>query len=366
MTVHAKITPRPGIMDITPYKGGESTLAGANRVWKLSSNESPFGPPPSAIEAYRAGAEDLASYPDGGHAALRRAIGEVHGFDPEKIVCGAGSDELIALLCRAYAGPGDEVLYSQHGFLMYRLSALTAGATPVAAPERDLTADVDALLAAVGPATKLLFLANPNNPTGTLLPPSEVRRLAEGLPEHVLLVLDGAYAECVRLPDYDAGAALVAERENVVMIRTFSKLLGLAALRLGWAYGPAHVIDVLNRVRGPFNLTAPALAAGIASVRDRAWCNRVSVENEVWRDWLTKEITAAGLGVTPSHANFILIHCPAEGPRTAAALDAAFRTRGIIARRVDGYGLPNSIRITIGLPEACRHVAEAVRAFMAS
>ena len=364
MTMHATIAPRPGIAEITPYKGGESAITGANRVWKLSSNESPFGPSPAAIDACRAEAERMALYPDGGHGALRRAIGEVHRLDPDRIVCGAGSDELIALLCKAYAGPGDEVVYSEHGFLMYRLSTLAAGAAPVAAPETALTADVDALLAACTARTRLVFLANPNNPTGTMLPPQEVARLAEGLPPQALLVLDGAYAECVRRPDYDAGAALAGARDNVVMLRTFSKLLGLAALRLGWLYGPGHVIDVLNRVRGPFNVTAPALAAGVAAVRDVAWTEKVAVENEVWRDWLTKEITAAGLTVTPSFANFVLVHCPDDPARNAAALDAAFKARGILARLVAGYGLPNAIRITIGLPEACRHVAATVHAFM--
>ncbi len=365
MTTHATILPRAGILDIAPYKGGESSVPGANRVYKLSSNENPLGPSPKAVEAYRAASDTLASYPDGGATALRRAIADVHGIDAGRIVCGAGSDELIALLCRAYAGPGDEVLYSEHGFLMYAINARIAGAATVVAKETAYTASVDAMLAACTDATRLVFIANPNNPTGTLLPSAEIARLAEGIPPKALLVLDSAYAECVREPDYDAGEKLVDARDNVVMLRTFSKVYGLAALRLGWAYGPEHVVSVLNRVRGPFNVTAAALAAGEAAMRDRDWIEHCVITNEVWRGWLEKEITAAGLTVTPSHANFILVHCPAEGPHTAPALDAALRARGVIARRVDGYGLPNSLRITVGDEEACRAVAGAVRGFMA-
>jgi histidinol-phosphate aminotransferase len=359
MTAHPTILPRPGVLDIAPYVGGESGTPGANQVIKLSSNENPLGPSPKAFDAYVAAAAGLALYPDGGHLALRRAIAEVHGLEPERIVCGAGSDELIALFCKAYAGAGDEVLYSQHGFLMYKLSALASGATPVTAPERDLTADVDALIAALTPRTRLVFLANPNNPTGTTIGDAEVARLAEALPRQALLVLDAAYAEYVRLPDHDGGIGLVRGRDNVVMTRTFSKIYGLAALRLGWAYAPGHVIDVPNRVRGPFNVTAPALAAGEAAIRDVAYVEHCAVTNEVWRDWLTKEIRAAGFRVTPSHGNFILIE---TGTRTPEA-DAYLKTRGLIVRRMESYGLPGHLRISVGDEEACRAVANALRSF---
>jgi histidinol-phosphate aminotransferase len=359
MTVHPTISPRPGVLDIAPYVGGESGAPGANRVIKLSSNENPLGPSPKAVDAYAAAAQGLALYPDGGHLALRRAIAEVHGLEPERIVCGAGSDELIALLCKAYAGAGDEVLYSQHGFLMYKLSALAGGATPVTAPERNLTADVDALIAALTERTKLVFLANPNNPTGTMIGDAEVARLADALSPQALLVLDAAYAEYVRLPGHDGGIGLVQSRDNVVMTRTFSKIYGLASLRLGWAYAPDHVIDVLNRVRGPFNVTAPALAAGEAAIRDVAYVEHCAVTNEVWRDWLTKEIRAAGFGVTPSQGNFILVE---TGARTPEA-DTHLKTRGLIVRRMEGYGLPGHLRITIGDEEACRAVANALRGF---
>lgn len=355
MTAHPSIRPREGVMAIAPYQGGAATIAGVNRAIKLSSNENPFGPSPRAREAYLGAADGLALYPDGGAAVLRRAIAKAHGLEAGRIVCGAGSDELIALLARAYAGPGDEVLYSAHGFLMYRLSALAAGATPVAAPERELTADVDALIAHLSARTRLVFLANPNNPTGTMLPGAELARLADALPERALLVVDAAYAEYVR--GYDGGAALAAARENVVMLRTFSKIHGLAALRLGWAFGPAHVIDVLNRVRGPFNVSAPALAAGAQAVQDRDYVEHCAITNEVWRDWLTKELRAAGFGVQPSHGNFVLVD---TGDR-AEAVDRHLAGRGLIVRRMDGYGLPGHLRITIGDAAACRAVADAMR-----
>jgi len=361
MTAHPTIRPRPGILEIAPYQGGSSTIPGAGRAIKLSSNENPFGPSPRAREAYLAAADALALYPDGAATALRRAIGETHGLDPERITCGAGSDELIALLCRAYAGEGAEVLHSAHGFLMYRLSALAAGATPVAAPETNLTADIDALIARLNPHTRLVFLAEPNNPTGTLVGGAALARLADALPPEALLVLDAAYAEYVRAPDYDGGIALVGARDNVVMLRTFSKIHGLAALRLGWAYAPAHVRDVLERIRGPFNVTAPAIAAGTAAVGDTDYVAHCARTNTEWRDWLADEIAAAGLTVTPSHGNFVLVG--PGGEAEAEALDAHLKAHGLIARRMAGYGLPGHLRISIGDAAACRAVAQAVAAF---
>ncbi len=363
MSGHPTIRPRPGVLEITPYVGGDSEAPGANRVIKLSSNENPLGPSPKAFDAYIDAARGLAVYPDGGHDRLRRAIAEVHGLEAGRLVCGAGSDEIIALLCKAYAGPGDEVLHSAHGFLMYRLSALAAGATPVAAPERELTADVEALIGQLSERTRLVFLANPNNPTGTMLGNAALERLADALPERALLILDAAYAEYVRDAGhgagYDGGIALVRARDNVVMTRTFSKIHGLAALRLGWAYAPEHVIDVLNRVRGPFNVTGPALACGEAAVRDRDHVEHCAITNEVWRAWLAKEIREAGFGVTPSHANFVLVETGAQSPD----VDAWLKRRGLIARRMDAYGLPGHLRVSVGDETACRAVAEAMREF---
>ena len=356
------LTPRPGVLDIAPYKGGESAAPGANRVFKLSANENPYGASPAAVEAFRACADRLADYPDGGATALREAIAEAEGLEAGRIVCGAGSDELISLLCQAYAGPGDEVVHSRHGFLMYAISARAAGATPIAAPEAALTADVDALLAACTERTTLLFLANPNNPTGTLLPAAEVARLADGLPPQTLLVLDAAYAEYVAAPDYDPGAGLVAARENVAMLRTFSKIHGLAALRLGWLYGPEPVVDVLQRVRGPFNVNAPAIAAGAAAVADRAHVEASVAKNAEWRRWLAARLAEQGIACTESHGNFLLADV---GEETAPDLDAFLKARGLICRRMEGYGLPGRLRVTVGTGEACEAVATAIAAFRA-
>ncbi|MGU3536545.1 pyridoxal phosphate-dependent aminotransferase [Methylobacterium sp. A54F] len=340
--------PRPGVMAIEAYVPGKSGASGGHPVYKLSSNETPLGPSPAAIGAVREAAGSLALYPDGSSAALRAAIGARYGLDPARIVCGAGSDELLSLLAYAYLGPGDEGVFSEHGFLVYRIAILAAGATPVVAPERDLTADVDALLAAVTPRTRIVYLANPNNPTGTYLPFEEVRRLHAGLPPQVLLVLDGAYAEYVRANDYSAGLDLVLGANNVVMTRTFSKIHGLAALRIGWMVGPAEVADAINRVRGPFNLSAAAIAAGAAAIADDAHVAAAVAHNEAWLPRLSEAVRALGLRVTPSVGNFILVHFPAEPRRSAAAADAFLTGRGVITRRVASYGLPDALRVTIG------------------
>ncbi|HET6521782.1 MAG TPA: histidinol-phosphate transaminase [Geminicoccaceae bacterium] len=357
--------PRPGILEITPYVGGRSEVEGAARAIKLSSNESPLGPSPRAMAAYAAEAERLHRYPDGHAGALRRALGDRFGLAPDRIVCGAGSDELIALLIRAYAGPGDEVLYSAHGFLMYKLSALAAGAHPVAAPERELRADVDALLARVTSRTRLVFIASPNNPTGSYLPADELERLHRGLPDGVILAVDSAYAEYVRRNDYDDGSTLASRTGNVVMLRTFSKLFGLAALRLGWMYGPPAIVDVINRVRGPFNVGTPAQVAGIAALRDEAHQEAARLHNERWLPWLARELAALGLTVHPSAGNFLLVSFAREAGRDADAATAFLAARGIIPRQMGAYGLPESLRVTVGLEDENRAVVGALREFVA-
>jgi histidinol-phosphate aminotransferase len=355
--------PRPGILEIDPYVPGDDRGEGS-RVFKLSSNETPLGPSPLAVAAFRAQAARLHLYPDGSAATLRQAIAETHGLAAERIVCGNGSDELITLMAQAYLSPGDEAIYSEHGFLVYRIAILSAGGVPVVAPETDETADVDAILAKVTPRTRIVFLANPNNPTGTYLAFSEVNRLAASLPRRVLLVLDAAYAEYVRRNDYESGIELAGQAPNVVMTRTFSKIYGLAGLRLGWAYGPASVVDVLNRTRGPFNVNAAASAAGVAAVRDRAHVEQAADHNASWLPWLSEQIAALGLRATPSVGNFLLIHFPAEAQKSAAAADAYLRARGLVLRRVAGYGFPNALRASVGTEEANRALVEALRAFL--
>jgi histidinol-phosphate aminotransferase len=351
-------TPRPGIMDIAPYVGGVHDVKGVDRIIVLSSNENPLGPGPKARDAFAAMADELHRYPEGGAVALRTAIGKRFDLDPERIVCGAGSDELIALLIAAYAGPGDEVLYSQYGFLMYAISAKVAGATPVTAPEKNLTADVDALLAHVTEDTRLLFLANPNNPTGSCLPAAELRRLRENLRDDVLLVIDAAYAEYVGLADYNAGEALVESHDNVVMLRTFSKIFGLASQRLGWAFGPPAIIDVLNRVRGPFNVTASAQTAGIAALADVDHVEASRAHNDRWLAWLTQQLGMLGVEVPPSAGNFVLARFADKADADAAY--AHLMSCGIIARLMGAYGLPDSIRITVGLEDDNRALIDAL------
>lgn len=357
-------TSTPWLRDIAVYHGGESAIAGVDRVVKLSSNENPFGPSSRAVEAYRRAADSLNLYPDGSAADLRGAVAAVHDVDPDRIVCGAGSDELISMLCRAFCAPGDEIIYSQYGFAMYPIAAQTVGARPVAAPETDLTADVDALLSKITDRTRIVFLANPNNPTGTYLDSQQLERLISRVPSNVVLALDGAYAEYMRDPSYEPGLSLVDRRANVVALRTFSKIYGLAALRLGWCYAPSGVVDALHRVRGPFNVSAPALAAGVAAIRDVDYTENCAIQNEVWRDWLIKELRAAGVDTPQSWGNFVLPRFGESGPTSAAAADAFLRSKGLITRRMESYGLPAHLRITVGASGDNVAVAQAIRELM--
>jgi histidinol-phosphate aminotransferase len=358
--------PKPGILDIAPYTPGKSPVAEPGRkVFKLSANETPFGPSPHAIEVYRHAAAHLEDYPEGTSRVLREAIGKTFGLDPDRIICGAGSDEILNLLAHVYLGPGDEAISTTHGFLVYPIATMANGATNVVAAETDFTCNVDAILAAVSPRTKLVWLANPNNPTGTYLPFDEIKRLRAGLPEHVLLVLDAAYSDYVSRNDYEIGIELVATSENTVMTHTFSKIHGLAALRVGWMFGPAGIVDAVNRIRGPFNVSMPAMLAAAAAIEDSAHVQMSRTFTETWRNRLTEEISALGLKVTPSVANFILIHFPTAKGKTSADADAFLTKRGLVLRAVNNYGLPHSLRMTIGTEEANLLVIEALREFVA-
>lgn len=353
------IRPQPGIMEIDLYRGGASKIEGVAEPLKLSSNENPFGASPKAIKAVSEAASGLHRYPSTDHASLRTAIGEVHGLDPERLIVGVGSDELLTLLAMAYAGQGDEVLYPQHGFSMYRIFALAAGAMPVVVPESERRVDVDAILQRVTPATRLIYVANPANPTGTAVDTSILERVANHLPASCLLVLDGAYAEFFM--GYDGGVSLVNSYPNVVMTRTFSKLYGLGGLRVGWAYAAQDVIDVLNRVRGPFNLSTVALAGAEAGVRDRDFVDSCLTANADERVRLTGALRQIGIACDESHTNFVLARF--ENAGQAQAADAHLLTEGILVRRVAGYGFPEGLRITIGRPEDNHRVIAALSAF---
>ncbi len=360
--VEAGPRPRAAIFDIDPYVPGQSAAPGAPRVFKLSANETPLGPSPRAREAFRGFADRLQDYPDGNATVLREALGAKHGFDPARIVCGTGSDEILHLLAAAYIGPGEEGVFTQHGFLVYKIAILAAGGVPVVAAEKNLTASADNILAKIGPRTKMVFLANPNNPTGTYLPFAEVKRLAQNLPPQVLLVLDAAYAEYVTRDDYSSGLELVSNSENVVMTRTFSKIYGLAGIRLGWCYAPPGVCDAINRIRGPFNTNGAAGAAGVAALDDTGHIGKAVTHNETWLPWLAREIAALGIKITPSVCNFLLLHF--DGVTRARAADRFLLDRGLILRAVSAYGLPHSLRLTVGTEEANGLVVEALKDFV--
>jgi len=357
-----KLNIQPGIMGVKPYVGGVSQIAGKANAIKLSSNENPLGPSAKAIAAYQAEATHMHRYPSESHAALRELIAQRYGLDANRILMGCGSDEIISFLCRAFAGAEDEVLYTEHGFGMYEISARLSGATPVAAPENNRVTDVDALLMAVNENTRLVFIANPNNPTGTMTPDAEIARLADNLPDGCLLVLDGAYAEYVY--GFDGGASFVEARENVVMTRTFSKIFGLGGLRIGWGYGPATVMEVLGRLKGPFNVSAPALAAATAALEDVAYTEHCRAENEKWRGWLAAELEKIGIPSDPSFANFILARF--NSADEAQAANVHLQDNGLIVRMVTNYNLPQALRITIGDEVSCRLLVAALTEFKAN
>jgi len=353
------IRPQPGIMDIALYVSGESHVAGKTEVLKLSSNENPYGPSPLAQAAYASAASNLHRYPNTDHSALRRAIAEVHNLDAERIICGVGSDEVLQFIAQCYAGQGDEVITTQHGFSMYPILAHAAGATPVEVHEAERCVDVDAILDAVNEFTRIVFIANPANPTGTMLPEAELRRLIENLPPHVLFVHDGAYTEFA--DGFDGGVSLVNDYRNVVMTRTFSKIHGLGGLRIGWGYAQRDVIDVLNRVRQPFNLSEVQMATAEAAIRDveyTRWCHD---ENARWRDWLRQALVQMGVGCDESFANFLLARF--DSPAEAEACDAALKDDGILVRRTSGYQLPECLRITVGDEAACRRIVDVIARF---
>jgi len=358
-------SPRNGILDIKPYVPGAHKVQGHAEPIVLSANETPLGASPHAIAAFQNSANKLERYPDSAATQLREAIAEIYGLTADRIVCGSGSDELLSLLAQSYLSAGDEAIYTEHGFLVYKIAILASGATPVIAPEHNLTADINAILERVTSRTKMVFLANPNNPTGTYLPMEKVRKLRAELPDSVLLVLDAAYAEYVQRDDYEAGVKLVETTPNTVMTRTFSKIYGLAALRLGWAYCPDGIADVLNRVRGPFNVNAPALSAGAAAMQDVEHIERACRHNDTWLPWLASEIRKMNLEVTDSVANFLLIHFP-ETTKNASAADAFLKSNGIICRGAAGYGLGHCLRMTVGTEHENKAVIDTLSRFMSN
>jgi len=359
------LAPRSGVMDIAAYVPGRSDVPGVARVYKLSSNESPFGPSPKAVAAYQAAQAVLGVYPEGTSRILREAIASHFRLAPGCIICGNGSDEILHLIANAYLRPGDEVLFGAHAFNLYKIATLANSAVPVEIEEPNLVMEVDRVLARVTERTRMVYVANPNNPTGTYVSVSEMRRLREGLPKDALLVIDAAYAEYVRKNDYEAGIELVSTSDNVVMTRTFSKAYGLAGIRIGWAYCPKDVIDVLNRVRAPFNVNVAAQKAAVAALQDQAFIANALAHNEHWRAWLTEEIRGLGLRVDESSGNFVLIHFWDKDGKRADDADRFLMSQGIIMRSCASYALPLALRLTVGSDEANRAAIAALRAFVA-
>ncbi len=354
--------PKPWIMDIAPYVPGRSATDDGRKVAKLSSNENPLGTSDAAKAAFTQHAADLARYPDASAAALREAIAAKYDLDPARVIYGTGSDEILHMVAGAYAGPGDEVLQVRYGFAVYEIATRRVGATLVVAPDADYATDVDALLAAVTPATRIVFIANPNNPTSTMTSRAEIARLHAGLPSDVMLVIDQAYAEYLEPQENDWGLGLAKTHPNVVITRTFSKIYGLAAERIGWGYGSAEAVLAMHRIRQPFNITTGGQAAAIAALHDVTFVDDSRAHNATWRAWLSDEIAKmgnAGLRAIPSKTNFLLILF--EGAVSAETAYKGLMERGFITRWLPGQGLPNALRISIGTEEETRGVAEALR-----
>ncbi len=361
--------PNPWIAAIRAYEPGAAQLPDGRVPIKLSSNENPWGPSPAVVEVIRAHAHGVYRYPDGSAAGLRRRIAFLHDLDPERIVCGTGSDEILQLLPLVYCRHGDTVVHVRHGFAVYPIAARRAGAEPLAAPDRAYTADVAAILETVRPDTRIVFLANPNNPTGTMVAAGDLARLHAGLRPDILLVVDQAYAEYLDSPDPDGALALARSEPNVLVTRTFSKIYGLGGLRIGWATGPAAVIAALNRVRAPFPVSTLGLAAAETAIADQEWVARCRAANRVQRARLAEAVGALGvqgLSAVPSHANFLLVTCPPAGPMSAAALRAGLAARGILVRALGSQGLPDALRISVGTEGETDALIEALRMIAAS
>jgi histidinol-phosphate aminotransferase len=355
----SKIIPRPGILSAPLYVGGKSKIDNIKQPIKLSANENPYGPSPKAVSAFTSVKNSLALYPDSGHLILRRAIAEIYGLDENRVICGAGSDEIIHFLCQCYAGIGDEVIHTEYGFAMYKISALTMGATPVAVKEVQRRADISNIINASNEKTKLIFLANPNNPTGTMLSAEEIELLADSIPKHTLLVLDGAYAEYIE--NFDAGVKLLETKRNIFITRTFSKIYGLGALRVGWGYGSEPIIDALRRVKGPFNISSAAQEAAKAAILDIDYVKRCRDYNYMLREKLALNLQRINIPSDQSFGNFILARFSDKD--TALSADRFLLENGLIVRNVTNYGLKSALRITVGTSSDCEKVVHTLTNF---
>ena len=357
--------PKPWIMAIAPYVPGRSTTDDGRKVAKLSSNENPLGTSQKARDAFLTAATNLERYPDASGTELRDVLAAKHGLDPARIIYGNGSDEVLHLAAGAFAGSGDEVIFVKYGFAVYEIAARRVGAVPVIAPDNDYATDIDAILACVTDRTKIVYIANPNNPTGTYASREEIARLHAGLRSDILLVLDHAYAEYIEGDAEDGGMALAETAPNVLVTRTFSKMYGLAAERIGWGYASAEIVAAMHRIRLPFSITIAGTAAAVAALGDTDFVEHTRAHNAEWRAWFTAEIAKMGnasLRAVPSQANFVLVLF--EGALTAEAAYKGLMDAGYIVRWLPGQGLPHGLRITIGTADECRGVIAALRALI--
>ena len=357
-------TPKSGILDIHAYKPGRATAEGVTDPVKLSANENILGSSPKAKAAFAAGIDRLHLYPDGQGQALRAAIAQRYQLEPERLTFGCGSDEIFAILNQILLEPGDNIVQGQYGFAAYAIGARACQAEVRFAPEPNLRIDIDQTLAQIDERTRIVFIANPANPTGTWLTGEEIAQLHAGLPASVVLVLDGAYAEFATDPAFSDGLELARHAKNVLVTRTFSKMHGLAALRIGWGYGSASLIDALERIRPPFNTSIPAQEAALAALADDEFQTASVAHIEQWRPWLAQQLGGLGLETTPSAANFLLVRFPTRPGTTAAEAEAFLASRGLLVRAVAGYGLPEHLRITVGLDHHNRALMTALQDFM--
>lgn len=338
--------PKPGILDIAPYVGGKSKLDGNANPIKLSSNENAFGCAPSAREAYEAAKGQLFRYPDGHANLLRAAVAAHHNLEPERLLFGNGSDEVFALLNQTYLSPGDSVISGQYGFLAYRISALACEARLIMVPEPERQLEVEAILSHLDDRTRLVYVSNPANPTGTCLSPDEVARLHAGLPSHVILVIDEAYAEFAAAPEWGTALDLARAAQNLVVTRTFSKIYGLAGLRVGFGYAPRAVVEAIDRICLPFNLNLPAQFAAVAALDDQDHVERSRLQVETWRPRLVQTVRGMGLDIHAGQGNFVLIDFGSV--ERAVLANQHLMKHGVIVRHLAAYDLPQALRVTIG------------------
>ncbi len=358
------LNPKRGIDTINLYTGGVSKISGLENIIKLSSNESPFGPSAKVAEAYKKSSNKLSRYPELTAESLQTIIAKKHNLNPDQIICGTGSDEILIFTVLTFCSPGDEVIHAEHGFEMYPIMTKYAGAESILASEIDYKINIESVVNKITDSTKIIFIANPNNPTSTYLNRKELRSLLNLVPKRIVVVIDAAYAEFVDAQDYDKSFDLANEFENVLITRTFSKAYSLAGLRLGWGYGSKNLIDLLKKIRPPFNLPPGAIAAGIAALDDDQHLQKVVDHNSSVKSWFIKELNQLGFKAFETQTNFVFVIIPEKGKQNAGNVNNFLLSRGIAVRYLLSYGLKNAIRITLGTKTELNQTLNALKEFL--